>query len=138
MFSKVFNYSIAKSDKGSTYGDLFAAYTKMVSNGKRIVVKGERIVNDFYVRIYKKHVVGKKITLVGEVRFHWRSNAVGFTLCKCCGMVGPDEEFYEDALALVRACKDKVDLVAEAEKLANKVQSQKKFNSAIQQAKRCM
>ena len=139
MFSKLFKYSISnkKSDRELTYGDLFAAYTKMVTDSKKIVITQERIVDDLLVTIYKKTNCGSK-AMLGHIWFYFHTDKVAFDLDKCCGVVGPDEEFYEDALTLIDVCRDRVKNIEDACKAAKKVQEQKKLNSAIQQAKRCM
>lgn len=139
MFSKMFKYNIfnKKSDRELTYGDLFAAYTKMVADGKQIIVTKERLSNDdLLLQIYKKRVLGKMF--LGRIRFGFHSNRIVFVLGKCSGDLWPDNEFYEDAITLTRTCKERADKLEESEKLANKFQEQKKFNNAIQQAKRCM
>lgn len=129
MFAGLFNYTFnKKSKKEQTYGALFDAYTKLVRDGKKIIVKQERVCDDLRLDIYKKKK-NKKIQL-GRIIYHFHSDKISFYLGECSGEILPEQAFYDDAVTLTCEGTERAKKLEETKEF----EKQQQFNMAIQRS----
>lgn len=106
----------------------------MVRDGKKIIVKQERVCDDLWLGVYKKKK-NKKIQL-GRIIYHFHSDKISFNLGDCSGEILPGQVFYEKAVTLTREGKERAEKLEETKEFETIIENQRDFNRAIQRSVR--